>query len=54
MTDAEYDLHWQRRFTADYYRSEGHADFADRVAAGLADDCTAMRRAEFYQPLLRA
>lgn len=52
MTDAEYDLYWQRRCAAGEYRAQGHHAFADEIEAGLKDGCAAMRAAAFWQSIV--
>jgi len=48
MSDPEFDLYRARQSAAGVYRSHGFEDFADRVSAGLEDDCSQMRIAKFF------
>jgi glycosyltransferase A (GT-A) superfamily protein (DUF2064 family) len=47
ITDAEFRLYQARDRAAFVYRKEGFCAFAERVEAGLQDECSQMRLALF-------
>lgn len=48
MTDAEFRLYQARDRAACVYREEGFHEFAERVEAGLHDECSQMSLALFF------